>query len=145
MFLCSLRYCLKCYFSKGVYSFICVCIYIYIYIYIYICVCVCVCVCMNVFIYMYICVCVCMSCCMRRDEARTQVQENVCFNNKLKQKPSQGGKTWRQAGRDDTHTTQHLTLDNETAQDCRHQENKWGDNEEGNEEHTGGVTETIMR
>ncbi len=36
MFLCSLRYCLKCYFSKGVYSFTLstVCIYIYIYIYI---------------------------------------------------------------------------------------------------------------
>ncbi len=33
MFLCSLRYCLKCYFSKGVYSFFaehCICINIYI-------------------------------------------------------------------------------------------------------------------
>ncbi len=40
MFLCSLRYCLKCYFSKGVYSFtlsaVCVYIYIYIHIHIYI-------------------------------------------------------------------------------------------------------------
>ncbi len=31
MFLCSLRYCLKCYFSKGVYSFTLSTVYIYIY------------------------------------------------------------------------------------------------------------------
>ncbi len=37
MFLCSLKYCLKCYFSKGVYSFTLSTVYIYIYIYIYIC------------------------------------------------------------------------------------------------------------
>ncbi len=36
MFLCSLRYCLKCYFSKGVYTFTLSTVYIYIYIYIYI-------------------------------------------------------------------------------------------------------------
>ncbi len=30
MFLCSLRYCLKCYFSKGVYSFTLSTVYIYI-------------------------------------------------------------------------------------------------------------------
>ncbi len=35
MFLCSLRCCLKCYFSKGVYSFTLSTVYIYIYIYIY--------------------------------------------------------------------------------------------------------------
>ncbi len=34
MFLCSLRYCLKLYFSKGVYSFTLSTVYIYIYIYI---------------------------------------------------------------------------------------------------------------
>ncbi len=33
MFLCSSRYCLKCYFSKGVYSFTQSTVYIYIYIY----------------------------------------------------------------------------------------------------------------
>ncbi len=33
MFLCSLRYCLKLYFSKGVYSFTLSTVYIYIYIY----------------------------------------------------------------------------------------------------------------
>ncbi len=32
MFLCSLRYCLKCYFSKGVYSFTLSTVHIYIYI-----------------------------------------------------------------------------------------------------------------
>ncbi len=37
MFLCSLRYCLKCYFSKGVYSFTLSTVHL--------CVCVCVCVC----------------------------------------------------------------------------------------------------
>ncbi len=35
MFLCSLRYCLKFHFSKGVYSFTLSTVYIYIYIYIY--------------------------------------------------------------------------------------------------------------
>ncbi len=38
MFLCSLRYCLKCYFSKGVYSFTLSTVYIYMYIHIHTCI-----------------------------------------------------------------------------------------------------------
>ncbi len=56
--MCSLRYCLKCYFSKGVYSFtlstVHVRVYIYIYIYIYIYTCIyCIYIYTHVYIYKY--------------------------------------------------------------------------------------------
>ncbi len=67
-------------------------------------------------------------------KAGTQTQENVSFNNKIKQRaakttPKGEKQTGRQAGRELLHSQHntHMTKDNGSAQDYRHQEAKYGD------------------